>query len=160
MGLAARGATRTQEGVLINETLARRLWPDSESLGRPIWVLLDRWEPLHVAGVVPDIPQSASNLEAQPEVLLSLKRASYRGAPDPRRVTLLVRPTDADRRTATSVELQRVLRREPGAAIEAVHDFEAARERAQRRPRAAIALAGLGSIFALALAGSAAPRRP
>jgi predicted permease len=56
--------------IVINETAARRLWPDQNPMGRQI-VLVGRTEPLTVVGVTGDVRQSDLGTAPRPEIYLS-----------------------------------------------------------------------------------------
>ena len=56
--------------IVINETAARRLWPDRNALGRRI-VLTGRTIPLTVVGIAGDVRQSSLGSEPKPEIYLN-----------------------------------------------------------------------------------------
>ncbi len=153
LGVSVHGADRVSQGALINETLAKRLWPGrADPTGETIRVLLDDWKRMPVAGVVSNVPQSAASLEAQPEILIAFDVASSGGDPDPRRFTLLVRAADASAGTDFPRQLRRALEREDSVALGYVRSLDSEGERSRRKPRAAVGLAGLGSLLGLSLA--------
>ena len=56
--------------IVVNETAARRLWPDRNPLGRGI-VLTGRTAPLTVVGIAGDVRQSSLGSEPKPEIYLN-----------------------------------------------------------------------------------------
>jgi hypothetical protein len=152
LGMPVCGSGRVSDGAVINRTLARRLGPEFEDpQGRPIRVLLDDWVEMPIAGVIEDVPQQTGHLEAQPEVLIGFQHDTSRTEPNSEWVTLLVRTSARQDAAELFPELRRSLELQNGFSLGPLRSLVAVRERAERAPRAAIALAGVGSLLGIAL---------
>jgi putative ABC transport system permease protein len=79
--------------ALVNETLARVLWPDEDPLGRRIGTGLDGEAALAtVVGVVGDTPQTAPRIPARPEMYRPLTQETRYSAST---MSLVIRTADA-----------------------------------------------------------------
>lgn len=64
--------------ALVNETLARRLWPDGTAVGQSFEIeFRSGWEPYSVVGVVQDIKHYGPRADPVPEVFLSHRQVPY-----------------------------------------------------------------------------------
>lgn len=61
--------------VIVNQTLARRLWPGGNAVGRRVSFFSGKWMP--VVGVVGDIHQSGLDAEPKPEIYVPAWQARY-----------------------------------------------------------------------------------
>jgi len=95
-----RDAEGTPEVVVINETMARRFWPDEDPLGKRLRIAENPWRT--VVGVVGDVKNNGLSAETKPEMFYPLAQS-----PLPF-MTLVVRSdTDA---TALASAVQREVR--------------------------------------------------
>lgn len=103
-GRLLRSADRSSvpSAIVVNETLAKMLWPDGSAVGQMIAIdphAWNRWAP--VVGVVPDIRSGTITGPVSPALYVSLAESPSRD------VTLVVRTTDA---ASTMPALQRTIR--------------------------------------------------
>ena len=64
--------------ALVNETLARRLWPDGEAVGESLEIdFRDGWQPYRVLGVLRDVRHYGLRSEPAPEVFLAHDQVPY-----------------------------------------------------------------------------------
>jgi predicted permease len=129
--------------AVVNETLARRLWPDGEALGRPIRLGDDA---LTVVGIAQDSKYDEATEDPQPFLYLSLAQH-----PQLDRETLLVRVSGVP--GANAAPVQAVIRAlDPALPVFDIHPFERVLEdRADKQRGISRLLAGFG-VLALALA--------
>lgn len=111
-----------QPVTIINDTLARRLWPDGNPIGARIGTGLDGiGAPVTVIGIVADIPQESVAARVQPEM--------YRPLAQPARfftagMSLVLR-TDGDPARLAALARDAVRQTHPQAAIGAVRTMTA-----------------------------------
>ena len=68
------------EVALVNEAMARRLWPGEDPLGRQIAVKtqpLSRWATRTIVGIVRDVRSTGSRLGANPELFVPFAQSPY-----------------------------------------------------------------------------------
>ncbi len=82
--------------VLVNETLARRFWPNQDAVGKKVWV--GRQDTAYVVGVLGDVKNISLAADTNPEVFLPFPQLpwahlnlSVRAAGDPARLTTAIR---------------------------------------------------------------------
>jgi putative ABC transport system permease protein len=85
--------------VIINETFARRHWPNEDPIGKRIRIAIDESGPREIVGVVKDLKQREWTAEPQPEMYLPHSQAAA-----PRYLTLVVRPNSSPLNLAAAVE--------------------------------------------------------
>jgi predicted permease len=85
--------------VIINETFARRHWPNEDPIGKRIRIAIDESGPREIVGVVKDVKQREWTAEPQPEMYLPHFQAAA-----PRYLTLVVRANSSPLNLAAAVE--------------------------------------------------------
>jgi putative ABC transport system permease protein len=85
--------------VIINETFARRHWPNEDPIGKRIRIAIDESGPREIVGVVKDVKQRDWTAEPQPEMYLPHFQAAT-----PRYLTLVVRADSNPLKLAAAVE--------------------------------------------------------
>jgi putative ABC transport system permease protein len=73
------GANEAAEAIVVNETMAKMLWPDQDPIGKEICIgcrLAEHGPGTPVVGVVQDIRQHRLNLEPQPEMYVPYAQVS------------------------------------------------------------------------------------
>ena len=85
--------------VIINETFARRHWPNEDPIGKRIRIAIDESGPREIVGVVKDVKQRDWTAEPQPEMYLPHFQAAA-----PRYLTLVVRADSNPLNLAAAVE--------------------------------------------------------
>ena len=99
--------------AVINETMARLLWPDSEPLGRRInFGNPDRHPWYRIVGVVGDVKHFGLDAQPEKEVYMTYSQASYRGPH-----TTLVARTSGDPMGLASTIRDRILSADPDQPI-------------------------------------------
>jgi putative ABC transport system permease protein len=64
--------------AVVNQTLARRLWPRGEAVGETLEIdFRDGWQPYTVVGVLQDVRHYGLRAETQPEVFLAHRQVPY-----------------------------------------------------------------------------------
>lgn len=75
---AARSAPGEPLVAIVNETLARGLWPDGAAVGSTFEIdFRNGWQPYRVVGVVRDVKHHGLRTESQPEVFLVHHQVPY-----------------------------------------------------------------------------------
>ncbi len=130
--------------VLINETLARKLWPGESALGR----LLDAGpgRARRVVGIVRDVRHVALEQESGAEMYFSIRQV-----PDYSSLNLVVRSTLSGGALTSSVR-RVLLPLDPGMANEHFHTLQQLVDRAVSPRRSIVLLLSGFSVFALILA--------
>lgn len=85
--------------AIINETFARRYWPNEDPIGKRITVNDGDENPREIVGIVKDLKQREWAAEPKPEIYLSHSQAS-----EPRSMTLVVRSASDPLKLAAPVE--------------------------------------------------------
>jgi putative ABC transport system permease protein len=132
--------------VIVNETLARRLWPGEDPLGKRLRFGGMGLGPFHaVVGVARDLRKFFREEKPPPQVYLALDQSQTTDAP------LLVRLQDGGRAIAALIQNeQRQL--DPGLPPATIESFRAVLAERQAEERMYALLAGLFGGVALALA--------
>jgi predicted permease len=68
-----------QKAIIINEAMARRLWPDRDAVGQILLVQQEEW---HIVGVVANVRHTSLEKEAEPEMYLPISQIPYWGSLD------------------------------------------------------------------------------
>jgi putative ABC transport system permease protein len=134
--------------VVINETMARRFWPNESSLGKRIQLFLGGSQkgPLtEIVGVVRDVPLRQLNEEAQPKVYFSSIQSAARG------MTLTVR-TAADPLALAEAVRREVRGLDSNVSVFGVSTAEQTLGRTVAQQRFNLILLGLFAVLALLLA--------
>jgi len=137
------------EAALVNETLARRLWPGAEALGRQISIktqAADRWSTKTIVGVVRDVRSMGNRLNADSEVFVPFDQNPTSGI----RIVLSTARTPDEIGPRLWAEIMSIDRRLPLGDVEAVSRLTTVRAVAQWRFSAS--LMGAFAIVALTLA--------
>lgn len=148
-----------KDGVLVNETLARTLFPAQGAVGRPIYGIAPNCAPVFVAGVVADLPQDEPLGRVAPEVLLGFSYAEEYGL-SPSSWTLLAQVDRTADVRQVKERLQSIYELDLRTIVTRVSLLESTHAEAQTQPRASARLAGLGIALALAIAGLGIGRQP
>ena len=138
--------TATSPGVvLINESAARRFWPDENPLGQQI--VVSKNVPLTVVGVVGDVRQSSLGSTPRPEIFLH----ALQPGPDWPWLTLVVRTTTDPSSIAGQVK-ELVSSVDTDVPVIRVSRLDDVLARTLARPRAFTMLLGLFAFLAVLLA--------
>jgi putative ABC transport system permease protein len=144
-GFLATDDAASEPVAVISESIATRLWPGQEAVGRRIRTTLSR-DPerdFTVVGVVPEVSSSRAT-ESWPNVFLSLRQ--NHGS----RVMVLVRATGDPAATSRAVQ-RALLRAEPGLPFPTIETSESLVARSTQGQRMSAWLGGGLSILALLL---------
>jgi predicted permease len=68
-----------QKAIIINEAMARRLWPNGDAVGQILLVQQEDW---HIVGVVANVRHTSLEKEAEPEMYLPIAQIPYWGSLD------------------------------------------------------------------------------
>jgi len=142
---AATDRQGTPEVVIINETAARRFWPDQDPVGKRLSIGGARGPFAEVVGVVKDIKSGSLEEEAQP-YLYSAATQHYQPA-----MSLVVRTQGDPRKLVESVRAQ-VLEMDKDLVVTEVRTLEDQVSRSLYPSRVAAWLLGVFGVLALALA--------
>ena len=131
---------------LINATLAQRLWPDDDALGKSLYRTSGR-KFFTVVGVVGDVRQSAVGLPPQPEIYLPLSQSGWASA-----MTIVAR---TEREVpAMAAQLRGIVRSvDPNLPITRVAAMDAIVSQSLASPRFYGVLFSVFAILALVLGG-------
>ncbi len=147
-----RGRAITQEDnmdsprvVLVNETLANRLWPGDDPLGREIWMEMHDGV-REVIGVVADVPPLDPDAAVDPEMYWP--QAQYT-----RPFTYFVIRTEGDPSALQRLVADRIHALDPDIQVGTVWNYDALLERRLVQPRFNMLLIAIFSAVALLLAG-------
>ena len=131
--------------VVVNETLANRLWPGEDPLGREIWAEMHDGV-REVIGVVADIPPLDPDGVTGPEMFWP--QAQYT-----RPVSFFVIRTEGDPAPLQAQVTDRIHSVDPDIQVRAVQDYDALLSRRLVQPRFNMLLIAIFSGVALVLAG-------
>jgi len=139
--------------VIINQTLARQYWPDSDPIGEHIAGTANRFGPLgvmlkddvEIVGVVEDMRYVGLRDNPQPSLYFPVRQAPFR------RMTVLLR-TDRDPASVAGSVRAAVAELDPGLPVTRVATMEQVMERALAQDRFSMLLLVLFGAAALALA--------
>ena len=158
MGIALRQGRALQASdeanappvVVINETMARRFWPNESPLGKRIQLFSSEEKPLaEIVGVVRDVPLRQLNEEARPEAYLSPKQGLVR---TPARGMSLVVRTAADPLVLAEAVRHEVRALDSTVPVFGVSTAEQVLGQTVAQPRFNLILLGLFAVVALLLA--------
>ncbi len=125
--------------AVINEAMARRLWPDTSPVGRTFRVNQERSEPFEVVGVVEDVETASRSRPAQPAFY-----APFPQEYSPRMTVVMRVDGDPARFQAEIRQVVRDLHHDLAIVdLRTVDELLAIRAEQQRAPALALALAGL-----------------
>jgi predicted permease len=74
-----RDGARAQPVMIINQTAARRFWPDKDALGQSVYRDGEKNE-IRVVGIISDVRESSLEVPAEPEMYLPVTQADPEGA--------------------------------------------------------------------------------
>ena len=143
--LAAPG--RGEPGVVVNETLARRYWPEHDAVGQRISFSGDEGSWLTVRGVVGDVHQLGLEGEVKPEIYEAVEAMPW---PWPS-MSLVVRTAGPPLEMAPTVR-QRIWSVDADLPITEVASVQSLLDRELARPRFTMLLMELFALAALVLA--------
>jgi len=143
-GFTNQDDERAPAMAIINETLARRLWPGENPLGRVIWGELHdaSWE---VVGVVADVPPLDPDAPVDPEMYWP--QAQYT-----RPVTHFTIRTEGDPATLRGLVADRIKSVDPNLQVGEIRDYDQLVARRLVQPRFNMFLIGIFSGVAMILA--------
>ena len=132
--------------AVVNETLARRYWPNEDPIGKRLTLGVDKLGPREVVGIVGDVKQSELSEPARPEMY-----TPYSQAPWPFMAVAIRAHTDPH---AVAGALRAAVRRldpdQPPGEVKAIQDYVS---RSIATPRFTALLVGSFAGLALLLAG-------
>lgn len=131
--------------LLINETMAKKYFPNQEPVGKQIEVSWDGSGPDEIVGVVGDIREAGLEKEAEPAIYWSHPREPYSG------MALVVRAPGDAARLATAVQKE-IRALDPDQPIADVRTMKEVISRSIARPRFNTLLLGIFAAVALLLA--------
>jgi putative ABC transport system permease protein len=131
--------------VVVNETLAERLWPGEDPIGRGIWMEMHDGT-REVIGVVADVPPLDPDAPVDPEMFWP--QAQYT-----RPVSFFVIRTEGDPSPLQRQVSDRIQSVDPDIQVGAVQSYDALLSRRLVQPRFNMLLIGIFSGVALVLAG-------
>ena len=130
--------------VIVNETFARRFWPDQNPVGKRI-IIGRRPEPAEVIGVAADMKNNGLDYDTQAQLYLPFPQLPWGG------MNLLVRTAVSPQSITSAVRTQiaDVDTEQPVTAIQTVDDLM---DSSRAQPRFTVLLVGVFSTAALVLA--------
>ncbi|HVF69987.1 MAG TPA: ABC transporter permease [Chthoniobacterales bacterium] len=131
--------------LLINETLAKRYFPNTDPLGKQLEVMWDGSGPDEIVGVVGDIREGALTKEPEPAIYWSHPREPYSG------MALVIRATGNASRLTTAVQKE-IRGLDPEQPISEVRTMEQVIAKSIARPRFNTLLLSIFAGVALVLA--------
>jgi putative ABC transport system permease protein len=146
--LAGRGFTAADNAqapkvVIVNETFARRFWPNQNPLGKR--VIVGRWPDAKVIGVAADIKNKGLAQETQAQLHLAFPQLPWGN------MNLLVRTTVQPQSITRAVRRQ-ISSVDPDQPVTAIQTVNELVESSLAQPRFTMLLLGIFSATALALA--------
>jgi putative ABC transport system permease protein len=114
--------------LLINETLAKRYFPNTDPVGKQLEVMWDGSGPDEIVGVVGDIREGALNKEPEPAIYWSHAREPYSG------MAFVIRANGDAARLSTAVQKQ-IRSLDPEQPVADVRTMEQVISRSIARPR-------------------------
>jgi putative ABC transport system permease protein len=131
--------------VIVNETFARRFWPNQNPLGKHVAV--GRWpEPAEVIGVSADVKNNGLAQDTQAQIYLPFPQLPWGN------MELLVRTTVSPQSLTSAVHAQ-ISAVDPDQPITNIQTVDDLIDSSRAQPRFTMLLLGIFSISALALAG-------
>jgi putative ABC transport system permease protein len=131
--------------LLINETLAKRYFPNTDPVGKQLEVMWDGSGPDEIVGVVGDIREGALTKEPEPAIYWSHPREPYSG------MALVIRATGNASRLTTAVQKE-IRGLDPEQPISEVRTMEQVIAKSIARPRFNTLLLSIFAGVALVLA--------
>ena len=130
--------------VIINETFARRFWPNQNPLGKQI--IVGRWtEPAEVIGVSSDIKNKGLSQDTQAQLYIPFPQLPWAN------MNLLVR-TDMSPQNITSAVRAQIYAVDPDQPVNNIQTVDELVDNSRAQPRFTMLLLGIFSATALALA--------
>jgi putative ABC transport system permease protein len=130
--------------VIVNETFARRFWPNQNPLGKQ--VIVGRWtDPAEVVGVSADVKNKGLAQDTQAQLYIPFPQLPWAN------MNLLVR-TDMSPQTATSAVRAQISAVDPDQPVNNIQTVEELVDSSRAQPRFTMLLLGIFSATALALA--------
>lgn len=141
---SAADNVRAPKVAIVNETFARRFWPNQSPLGKHIFV--GRWtEPDEVVGVSADVKNQGLAEEPQAQIYLPLPQLAWAN------MNLLVRTSVTPQSVASSVRAQ-ISAVDPDQPVTSIQTADELVDNSRAQPRLTMLLLGTFSVMALALA--------
>jgi putative ABC transport system permease protein len=139
---SAADNARAPKVVIVNETFARRFWPDQNPVGKH--VIVGRWEPAEVIGITGDVKNRGLALDTQAQLYLAFPQLPWAD------MNLLVRTIVPPQSLVSAVRAQiaAVDPEQPVAAIQTVDELV---DSSLAQPRFVMLLLGIFSATALVL---------
>ncbi len=131
--------------MVVNQTLADRLWPGEDPLGKEVWLEMHDGT-RRVVGVVADVPPL--DPDAPPEAEMYWPQAQYT-----RPFTYFIIRTEGDPDSVQRLIADRIRSVDPDIQVGAANDYESLLGRQLVQPRFNMLLIGVFSAVALILAG-------
>ncbi len=129
--------------VIINETMARRYWPNENPVGKHIAV--GRQSPAEIIGVAADLKNSGLAVDAQPQLYLPFRQLPWGN------MNLLVR-TNVEPHSMISAIRGQISAVDPDQPVTGVQTIDELLDGSRTQPRFTMFLLGIFSATALALA--------
>lgn len=138
--------------VVVNETMARQLWPAREALGQTLKMFRDPAPWLTVVGVAGDVRSSGGDQEVPPTMYFPYAQAGTSASYTPKEMTLVVKTTSDP--LALTDDVRRTVRNlDPVAPISSVQSMDAVVGRSLANRRFTTTLLAAFALLALVLAG-------
>jgi predicted permease len=130
--------------VIVNETFARRFWPDQNPIGKHI--VVGRWpDPAEVVGVAADVRNNSLAQETQAQLYLPFPQLPWGN------MNLLVRTAVAPRSVISAVRTQ-ISAVDPDQPVTSIQTVDELMDSSRAQPRFTMLVLGIFSATALALA--------
>jgi len=141
---AAADNAQSHKVVIVNETFARRFWPNQNPLGKQI--IVGRWtEPAEVIGVSADVKNKGLAQDTQAQLYIPFPQLPWAN------MNLLVR-TDTPPQSITSAVRAQISAVDPDQPVTGIQTVDELVDRSRAQPRFTMLLLGIFSATALALA--------
>ena len=139
--------------VLVNESMARKYWPDEDPVGRRLqarpWVQDGQWQT--IVGIVRDVKQQGLDEDAGTELYIPLAQSADIGGRTPRTMNIVIRAQGEPLALARTVR-KKILDRDASLPVADVRTMDNVFWQAVSRPRFITLLLGIFATAALALA--------
>ena len=143
-GFTDSDQAKSPKVVIVNETFARRFWPNQNPLGKHI--VVGRWpQAAEVIGIAVDIRNKGLAQKTQPQLYIAFPQLAWGN------MNLLVRTDVAPRSLISAVRTQ-IAGVDPEQPVTGIQTVEEIMDAARAQPRFTMLLVGTFSVLALALA--------